>query len=493
VLARDRLGIKPLYYAEVGGLVVFASELKAIAASGLVSDALDLEALAAYLTLGFVPAPRTPLAQVRKLLPGERLIVGGGRVVHERWWRYPTPPRRPEPVADADAAERLLAVLDEAVEMRLMSDVPLGAMLSGGLDSSVIVALMARHASGPVQSFSVGFAGDGRASELPDARRVAAALGAEHHELELPFGASDEELATLAWHLDEPIADVSTIGFHAVCELAAQHVTVAISGQGADEILGGYRRHLSAGLVDGWLRLPRPLRAAAAAAARRTGPGRLASLARSLQAPDPAARLLGSIGLLHPDLRGDLYDGALAEFADAAERCARAEAAAIPDAPVGEAALYLDAQLGLADHRLHYFDRTSMASSLEVRVPFLDHRVVETCAALPPGAKVRGLRGKRALRLAAEPLVPPFVLRKRKVGFFDASAARWLSGDAAGTIDRLLLAPEPRCGVLVDPAVIRRVVAEWRAGDERHTRAVLALLMLELWFSGFLARAFAAR
>ena len=220
VLVRDRLGIKPLYYAVVGDVVVFGSELKCLIASGLVGAELDPEAIAAYLTLGFVPSPLTPLRQVRKLNPGERLVVEDGRVRVERWWRYPAPEPQAEPsLSEAEWSELLLARLEESVRMRLMSDVPLGAMLSGGLDSSLIVALMAGMMDRPVQTFAVGFAGED--SELPDARRVAEFCGAEHHELEVDLTSDPETLSRLTWHLDEPLADLSSLGFLALSELAS--------------------------------------------------------------------------------------------------------------------------------------------------------------------------------------------------------------------------------------------------------------------------------
>lgn len=245
VVARDRLGVKPLYWAQVGDLVVFASELKSLLASGLVGTELDYEAIDAYLTFGFFAGPRTPLANVSKLLPGHRLVVDESGVAVEAYWSYP----RPEPVSGRPLEEwtgGLLAELEDAVRCRLMSDVPLGAMLSGGIDSSLVVALMARNMSEPVKTFSVGFAEDGDKNELADARLVASAMGADHHELELSVSESAVDLETLVWQLDEPLADLSSLGFSALSELAARHVTVALSGQGADELLGGYAKHKAA-------------------------------------------------------------------------------------------------------------------------------------------------------------------------------------------------------------------------------------------------------
>ena len=247
MIVRDRLGIKPLYHARVGDLLVFASELKCLLASGLVPLDLDYEAIDAFLTLGYVPGPRTPLAAVKRLEPGHVLVVEEGRVWSEAYWRYPTPPVEPVRMSREEASERLYAELEESVRLRLMSDVPLGAMLSGGLDSSLIVGMMSRMMSEPVKTFSVGLAGAAADNELADARYVSSVFGTEHHELELELNDGGVDLEQLVWHLDEPLADLSSLGFLSLCELARRHVTVALSGQGADELLGGYRKHRMAG------------------------------------------------------------------------------------------------------------------------------------------------------------------------------------------------------------------------------------------------------
>jgi asparagine synthase (glutamine-hydrolysing) len=487
-LIRDRLGIKPLYYALAGDVVVFGSELKSVLASGLVSSDLDPEAIAAYLSLGYVPGPMTPLRQVRKLQPGERLVVAGGRAQVERWWRYPAPEFEPVERPAQEWAELLLDKLDESVRLRLMSDVPLGAMLSGGLDSSLIVALMARHMGEPVKTFAVGFAGE--ESELPDARRVAAHNGADHTELEVALAGDPDELTRLVWHLDEPLADLSALGFLPLCELARPQVTVALSGQGADELLGGYRKHRVASLAATWGRTPAALRMVGAAALRH-GPGRSRRLAAALEAPDAVARLLASSSLLPGELRDDLFGGALADHVDAAEGALRDRMAGAPGAAPLDAALYLDARLGLVDDMLTYFDRTSMACSLEVRVPFLDHELVELCARIPGDLKVRRLRGKHLLRLAARDHVPRFVLEKRKRGFFNEAVGAWVGARDGALVKELLLGPEPAYASVLDRGAVERAVAAWRAG-KGSASALLALVMLELWLGTYLPRATAA-
>jgi asparagine synthase (glutamine-hydrolysing) len=485
VLIRDRLGVKPLYYAIAGDVVVFGSELKCVIASGLVSPELDPEAISAYLTLGYVPGAMTPLKQVRKLEPGERLVVHDGNVTVERWWHYPAPDPDTTPRSSEEWAEIVLDKLDESVRLRLMSDVPLGAMLSGGLDSSLIVALMAKHMSEPLETFAVGFSGE--SSELPDARLVADALDAEHHELEVALNTGPDDLSRLIWHLDEPLADLSSVGFLELCRLASEHVTVALSGQGADELFGGYRKHRVASVAERWGKVPAGLRGPAAAAIRR-GPGRAGRLVDALQASDPAARLFASSSLVQPDLRGALYGGALAEHVGAAEGVLRGRLADTPRSAPLEAALYLDARLGLVDDMLTYFDRASMACSLEVRVPFLDHEFVELAARIPTKHKVKGLTGKHVLRLAAKGLVPDSVLTKKKQGFFNEAVNTWVGADGGALVDRLLLSPEPAYAAVIDRSAVERAVREWRAGAPHHN-LLLALVMLELWLSEYLPRA----
>jgi asparagine synthase (glutamine-hydrolysing) len=488
LVARDRLGVKPLYWARRGDVVVFASELKSLLASGLVEGELDYDAIDAYLTLGFFPAPWTPLAGVEKLLPGHRLVVADGRARTEAYWRYPRPDPRRDLSAD-ELAEGLLAELEEAVRLRLMSDVPLGAMLSGGLDSSLVVALMAKHVSGPVQTFSVGFVEDGPLNELADAREIAERFGADHHELELSRADAEVDLAGLAWSLDEPLADLSSLGFLALCRLASTYVTVAQSGQGADELLGGYTKHRAAALAGAAGRLPGPARRAALAAARR-GPSRLRRASRTLGEQGSVERLLAMSSRLDAASRASLLRGPLAGSTGApAHAAVSSRLGDVEDDPL-PATLYIDAQLGLVDDMLHYFDRASMAHSLEVRVPFLDHHVVEFCARIPPELKVRRLKTKYLLKRAARGLLPDRIVDKRKIGFFAASVDGWFRDQAGGAIADYLLAPEPRYAEFLEPAAVHDLVRRHAAADESADgRLPLAVLMLEVWLSDVLPRA----
>ena len=483
VLARDRLGVKPLYYAETRDALVFGSELKAVLASGLVSIELDLEAIDLYLSLGFVPGPRTLLQGVKKLSPGHRLVIEPPAVRVEQYWQYPDPtPLRGR--SNEEWQEELLALIDDAVAGQLMSDVPLGVMLSGGLDSSLITALMARRMNRPVQTFSVGFAGTVD-SELGVARETARTLGAEHHELELSLD-DPVDLEGLIWSLDEPLADLSAIGFSALSELTADHVTVALSGQGADELLAGYDRYRQVALVERFVSTPRLLRRTAATAFG-LGPSRLRRAAMVAASADPvaagvvarsewaeSARARGATG----DLR-ELQAGVLEQVL--ADRLAASRSRGV------ERALVLDGQLNLVDDMLHYFDRTSMAHSLEVRVPYLDHRLVEFCARMPTALKLSGGSTKRILRAVARGLVPDQVIDRPKVGFFSGAVDHWFRTQIEGDVGDVLLDPNARYSEFISRTEVERLIGA--RGTYRQSKLLLSILMLELWLSSYLPRA----
>ncbi len=489
VLARDRLGIKPLYWARCGDVVVFGSELKAVLQSGLVEPDLDYAAIDAYLDLGFFPGPLTPLRAVRKVRPGHRVVIDARGAREERYWSFPArdpaPPSRPVDWY----AEQLLERLDEAVRIRLMSDVPLGAMLSGGLDSSLIVALMARHSGGRVQTFSVGFAGRHEHNELADAREVAARFGTDHHELEISLDRK-VDLPELVWHLDEPLADLSALGFLELSGLARRNVTVALSGQGADELLGGYRKHRAAAIAAYWQRALGPRAARVLARVGAALPGRAGRLARTLAATSPAERLLVASGNLAPSLRRRLVRGPLAEVDPGNAEAAALALGPAPDDPLA-AALFLDAQLGLVDDMLRYFDGASMAHSLEVRVPFLDHPLVEFCAGIPTSYRVGPrLSTKYVLKRAARGLVPDRIIDKPKVGFFNSAVHGWLRAQVDGPVRDYLEAPRPRTAELFAPSEVRSLLAAQRSGQgRRHAYALLEILMLEIWLTSYLPRA----
>lgn len=486
VLARDRLGVKPLYWAQVSGLVVFASELKSMLASGLVDLELDYEALDLYFTFGYIPGPRTPLVGVNKLSPGSTLGIEADRVVEQVYWEYPRPMPNEHMSSLDDCADELLQLLRIAVRDRLMSDVPLGAMLSGGLDSSLIVALMSEGATLPVQTFSVGFRGDS-SSELADARRIASHFGCDHHELELVAERDTIALDDLVWHLDEPIADLSALGFDLLSKYAAEHVTVALAGQGADELFGGYTKHRVAAAVSEMRFVPGGVRSIAG---RLPLPdGRYARLRDAIAARDPSSRLLAMSGRLSTARRSDLYRGALADVPNGtAFRAVEHARSGVVGDPLA-VTLYLDAKLGLVDHMLLYFDRTSMAHSLEVRVPFVDHRLVEWAATVPPAMKVHRSVTKRVLKQAGVRVLPTESVEKPKVGFFRSALDGWLEQQLRSNVQERLLSSDSALGDLVDRRALEGLINAFLARPGEETgRLVYASLVLESWLTTFRSR-----
>ena len=493
VLIRDRLGVKPLYYAIVGDVVVFGSELKCVIASGprqrRARPRGDRRLPDARLRPGRDDAAQAgPQARARRAPRRRRRAAS----TVERWWHYPAPDPDPTPRSAEEWAEIVLDKLDESVQLRLMSDVPLGAMLSGGLDSSLIVALMARHMTRAGRDVRRrlrrrGLRAAGRPAAWPT-RSAPTTTSSRSRSTRGP-----EDLSRLIWHLDEPLADLSSVGFLALCELAAEHVTVALSGQGADELFGGYRKHRVASLAERWGK--RALRASAAAAARRSAaaPAAPAASRTRCRPTTRSTRLLASSSLVHPDLRGALFGGALAEHAGAAESVLRGRLAGTPRSAPLEAALYLDARLGLVDDMLTYFDRASMACSLEVRVPFLDHEFVELAATIPTEHKVqRPDRASTSCALAAQGHVPDFVLKKRKRGFFNEAVGTWVGADGGALVDRLLLGRRSglRRGHRPRGGPARRRASGGPGAPQRNL--LLALVMLELWLSEYLPRALSA-
>jgi asparagine synthase (glutamine-hydrolysing) len=491
VLARDRQGVKPLYYAVLDDVLLFASELKALLATGLVAPELDYESIDAYLDLGFIPAPRTIVAGVSQLYLGTCLVADAQGARTEAYWKYPEPRPDDPPSSEAEYCERVIATLEEATRARLVGDRPVGVMLSGGLDSSVVLALAARNSSDPVKTFSIGFAESRESNELAEARRVAATFGADHHEIELSFVQDTIELTELVWRLDEPAAELSALGLFALAELAGPEVGAALSGQGADGILGGLSDHRNAALAGRLDRVPQVMRTAGAAVLAR-GPRPVARGARLVAAHDPVDRFLAACDAIPPDLRERLCCGPLAAHSGSARRAIARRLGAVDGNPAANY-IFVDEQLAAVDSVMHYNDRASTGGPIEIRFPFLDQHFVEYGARIPVDLKVKGLTGKYLLRIAARGLVPHWIITRRKVGFFNAAVAAWIRSRSDGEISDYLLGPSPRYAEFLDRDAVEALV-------ERHRRSegagygglLLAILILEVWLSSALPRALAA-
>jgi len=485
VIARDRLGIKPLYYAECDGWLAFASELKALLPVPGLRREVDPTAFDLYLSLGYVPAPHSILKGVRKLLPGHRIVADRSGYRVERWWSIPTESRDDVP---ADAAERVRELLADAVRIRCIADVPLGAFLSGGIDSSAIVGLMREVGQDPVRTFSIGFE-DKSYDETDYAREIARRFETDH--LEERIGPDSWRLTRkLVRHLDEPFADTSLYPTYQVSELARRHVTVVLSGDGGDELFGGYHAYRAQTMASRYARVPPVLRRLLERGVFALRPtARKRGIVNSAQRFLLGTRLPEELGhmrwMLHADdaKRALVHGSRMAEADPAALRAlVSGWLSRAPALGPMERAMYLDLNLWLPDDILVKVDRMSMAVSLEARVPFLDYRLVEYVASLPARARIQGDRTKILLRQCLGDLLPHRVLHKPKEGF-SIPMKNWLRSELREESEAVF---EPgrlgRHGFL-DADGVRALWSEHLAGSANHAHLLFSLLVFDHWYS----------
>jgi len=502
LLARDRMGKKPLFYAKRGDTLLFGSEIKAILAADPALAEPDGDSLAPYFQYGFVPEPRTMFRHIRKLPAAHWLVYENGTITIGPYWRLNVEEDQAGPGRTDRAVEELDALLEEAVRIRLMSEVPLGIFLSGGLDSSAIVAYAHKAGLRPIKTFTIAF--DRRQwDESADAQLVARHFATDHHVLTLSEAtlarSLPETLFTLVRHFDEPFGDSSALPTYYVSKLAREHVTVILSGDGGDELFAGYSAYKGIRFAEQYQRVPPWL-------GRRRLPGLVEGAARWLPAGRRygalhAARVLrdselpfetryftkGSLcrpdrlqQLLSTDLADRLLRPGLPQFADDIGAVMHSR---LPD--VSKAG-YLDLRIGLLEDMLVKVDRMSMAHSLEVRSPLLDHRLVEFAARLPPSLKLRGWETKAILRDTIRRYLPPATLRKRKQGFA-VPLREWLKTglrDLVGDLLESATAPLPKD--MFNDASIKKLLAEHRRGEADHSAVIWLLLNYAAWRSSYL-------
>jgi asparagine synthase (glutamine-hydrolysing) len=491
-VARDRVGKKPLLYARTATAFVFGSEFSALLRHPSVGREIDRAALDDYLTFMCVPAPQTAYRDIRKLEPGHSLtLTRDGEVRTRRYWE-PDFSKKVR-LTEEEAGARALELLREAVRVRLMSEVPLGAFLSGGIDSSAVVALMAEESSGPVKTFSIGFE-EQDFSELHHARRVAERVGAEHHEFVVRPDAL-EVLPTLVEHYGEPYADSSAIPTYYVARETRKHVTVALNGDGGDECFAGYERYAAMRLSERYRRLPGLLREGVIRQAlellpiseqKRTRAGKVRRFVRAASLP-PVERYLNWVGIVQREAKDELYTDEFRRevgHRDAADWLrpwfARANGAGVVDA-----SLLADTMTYLPNDLLVKVDIASMANSLEARSPFLDHHVIEFAASLPENLKLRGLTTKYILKKTLQKLLPSENLTRSKMGF-GVPIGQWFRGQMQPFLRENLLSERAAGRGLFRPEAVRRMVELHTRGERDYTHQLWTLLMLELWFQRFI-------
>lgn len=490
ILARDRVGKKPLYYAHAETSLTFASELKALLVDTPPGE-VDPVGLHHYLTFQYVPAPWSIFTGIKKLRPGHILVCEHGTVTERAYWTVSYRQKRRHR-SELDYQEEFLSLLRESTRLRLASDVPLGAFLSGGLDSSAVVALMSELTTKPVKTFSVGFKEDAF-NELPYAREVATRFGTDHHELIVEHSAIDI-LPTLARVFDEPFADSSAIPTYYVSQLSRKFVTVILNGDGGDELLAGYPRyHLSPldRATHGWC--PNSMQQRITHIVRRlpVAGALLAKLESRLERlSQPFSHTyLGRICFFGPEEKNELYttefrrsvsgDDSLDLLCGWFEQVA---ASSLLDRLLG-----VDTMSYLPDDLLVKVDRATMAHGLEARSPFLDHQLLEFCAALPTKYKARGGVSKYLLKAVMKDRLPSSVLQRPKMGF-GVPIDQWFRGSCRTIVEDILLSSRCLQRGYFKPELIRRMVEEQRQGRTSYGSRVYALLMLELWHREYVDR-----
>jgi asparagine synthase (glutamine-hydrolysing) len=491
-IARDRVGKKPLLYAHrPNGDLVFASEFTAMLAHPEVSRRIDWDALDSYLSYLCIPAPQTAFQDIRKLEPGHWLVWKDGEIKTNRYW-LPDFSKKID-ISSQEAEEETLRILREATKLRLISEVPLGAFLSGGVDSSAIVALMARESEKPVRTFSIGFEEEDF-SELKYARAVAKHVGAEYNEFVVKPDAL-EVLPTLVRHYGEPYADSSAIPTYYVSKETRKYVTVALNGDGGDESFAGYERHAAMRIAEIYHRFPKLLRKFLVEAPIGLVPtseikrSRARDVKRFLEAASlpKTERYFRWMSTFPRDTKKDLYTEDFREMTAANDPLSflgrwfeKANGAGILDTT-----LLTDQMTYLPNDLLVKVDIASMANSLEARSPFLDHKVIEFAASLPESVKMKRFETKSLLKRVAAKLVPPEVVYRRKMGF-GVPVGKWFRGEMKSFVGEVLLSEKSLKRGIVKPEAVERYVREHSAAERDHAFQIWTLLMLELWFREFI-------
>ncbi len=491
-IARDRVGKKPLLYShQPNGDLIFGSEFTALLTHPSVSREVDYAAIDSYLSYLCVPAPQTAFQQIRKLEPAHWLRWKDGKIETQRYWQ-PDFSRKIK-ISEVEAIEETTRILREATKLRMISEVPLGAFLSGGVDSSLIVALMAQESSQPVKTFSIGFE-EQDFSELKYAKRVAEHVGAEYNEFVVKPDAL-EVLPKLVEHYGEPYADSSAIPTYYVAKETRKFVTVALNGDGGDESFAGYERHAAMRIAELYHRLPAVLRKTLIEKPINLFPtsemkkSRVRDAKRFLQAANlpKTERYFRWMSIFNRDAKKALYTREFAEtvagenpsvFLD--DWFARANGAGILDAT-----LLTDQMTYLPNDLLVKVDIASMANSLEARSPFLDHKVIEFAASLPENLKMRRFETKSLLKKAAAKLVPREVIYRRKMGF-GVPVGNWFRGEMKNFVRDILLSEKSLNRGIAKREIVETYVKEHTEAERDHTFQIWTLLMLELWFQRFI-------
>ncbi|HWQ35061.1 MAG TPA: asparagine synthase (glutamine-hydrolyzing) [Blastocatellia bacterium] len=484
LLARDRVGKKPLHYALAGETLIFGSEIKSLLQHPAIRREVSFEAISDYLTFGYVPDPATAFRGIWKLEPGHTLTFHNGRIRTRRYWDFEF--EASQPARDETYyVERLRELLRESVRLRLISDVPLGAFLSGGIDSSTVVALMAREMNQPVKTFSIGFTEAGF-DELRSARLTAQHFGTEHHEFVVTPDAC-RLVDEIVRHHDEPFADVSSIPTYLVSQLASEHVRVVLSGDGGDELFAGYERYVTDRERARFERLPRWMRRLmrmASDALPRAAYGK--RFLRNV-ALDADARYVDSLSYFNEEAKRELLAGSLRRLCQGHDSAARFRRLyeQTQSSEALDRLLCLDSKTYLPGDILTKVDRMSMAHSVEARAPLLDHKLIEFALTIPASLKLRGTTTKYIFKQAVADLIPRELLNRPKQGF-DVPISHWFRHELRDLLHTTLTERRTRQRGWFNQRAVETLIAEHQRGRRNNARHLWGLLMLELWQRSYL-------
>ncbi|MBI3895003.1 MAG: asparagine synthase (glutamine-hydrolyzing) [Acidobacteria bacterium] len=488
-LARDRLGVKPIYFYQGAGFFAFASEIKALLELPSARCALDPEAFDLYLSLRYVPGPRTMFQGIYKLQPGHFLLFNRSGVRIQRYWDVPYDPH-PRPRAWSDTVEEFEQLLEESVRLRLMAEVPLGVFLSGGLDSSTILAVMSKITQGErIKTFSVGYGGgaaEEKSNEFYYANLAATAFRAEHHEFRVNAQDFADFIPELVWHLDEPLADPSCIPLYFISKLARNYITVVLSGEGADELLGGYYIYRKMLALERIYRSFAPLPALLAPRLAHLMPGEARRSYLKMAGLPLESRYKGVSRGFRPELKGRLLsDGKARDPEEKLREHFLPYFRQVEGRSPLDRMLYADTKIWLPDDILLKADKMTMANALELRVPFLDHKLVEFCAGLPTKFKLHGFQDKFLLRQAMGKVLPKPILERPKKGF-PVPTGEWLRIPMREFAHDVLLSPNSACRTYLNSSVLEGMVLEHENGRVNREQEIWTLLIFEFWHRLFL-------
>src|SRR5438876_360425 len=485
LLARDRIGKKALYYTRVDGNLIFASEIKSLLCHPKVKRRADVQALADFLSVRYVPGPATLFANISKVLPGHLILCENGEFKEHCYWDFTF--GKTEDHSVEDYIHGIRQHIHRAVEERMMADVPLGAMLSGGVDSSIITGTMSQLIDEPVKTFSVGFDVP-EYSELPYARLVSQHFGTEHHDLIVKCSDLSQYWPLLTWHRDEPVSEPSDLGVYLVSKLAREHVKVVLSGEGGDELFAGYPKYAVDWLARYYHLLPAALRNSVVSPLLDQLPYSMRKLkmaARTLSQPAPQ-RWLSWFGIFNGPLKDALLSsGSKADIDNDSSRIFRHWLEEHPQRDNLSSMLYLDTKISLPDNLLMKGDKMTMAASLEARVPLLDYKLIEYAATIPSNVKIKPFRTKYLLKQAYADFLPEAILTRKKMGF-NVPTGVWFREGQRQLITRLLLSERARDRGFFNEKFVAHLLREHLEGRTNYQAQLFTLASLELWFQIFI-------